>query len=201
MSNLTIHVHIYNHQEYEELKNYYNDHPNLKIHYGNIFNFKADALVTAGNSFGMMDGGIDGAVAYFFEDIENQVQQKIMSEWYGELPIGVSLLFPTPSNTHFQYLCYSPTMRVPKEVQNTTNAYLAMRGALVECSKQPNIKNIAVPLLCRGVGNMDPKEILRQIKHAYNTFTYPTERDWKHISLDNAFLENHWALKYTTPTK
>ena len=73
-----VHVHIYDQCEYEKHKDYYNDCDNLQIHYGNIFNFKADALVTAGNSFGMMDGGIDGAVAYFFKDIEQRVQKKII---------------------------------------------------------------------------------------------------------------------------
>ena len=177
-----IRVFVYNRQEYEQYKNAYSDHPVLKVRYGNIFNDKSDAFVTAGNSFAMCDGGIDGHMNVFFGMIEKRIQQKVLDEWRGELPVGASLLFDTPENSHFRYLCYSPTMRIPMRVPDSINAYLAMRGALVECSKVPTIKTISVPLLCRGVGLMEIGDILKQIWHAYNTVVHPTPRNWRAIT-------------------
>lgn len=174
-------VFIYDQKEYKQWKDFYNNHQVLNIEYGNIFNTYADCLVTAGNSYGMMDGGIDGHVNYFFDGIEKRVQQKILKQWYGELPVGASLVFETPNNQHFKHLCYAPTMRTPMNVSLTNNAYLAMRGALVQCAKYPSIKTIAVPMLCRGVGCMSCENILRQIRHAYSTFVYPTPRKWSAI--------------------
>jgi hypothetical protein len=49
---------------------------------------------------------------------------------------------------------------------------------------------MALPLLCRGTGLMDIKTILHQIKHAYDTFSTPTERDWKSISQESQKLKN-----------
>jgi O-acetyl-ADP-ribose deacetylase (regulator of RNase III) len=182
-----VYVCIYDQKEYRQYKDAYAGHPVLEIVYGNIFNHHADCLITAANSFGMMDGGIDGHVNYFFDMIEKRVQRRILDEWRGELPVGCSLVFDTPKNSRYQYLCCSPTMRVPTNVSQTMNAYLAMRGALVECSKF-DIKTVITPLLCRGVGCMDTGEILRQIKRAYDSFCSPTERDWFAISEDQSLL-------------
>lgn len=179
-----VRVFIYNQEEYRTNKDAYANHPILEIEYGNIFNHKSDCLITAGNSYGMMDGGIDGTVNCFFDMIEERVQDKIMRKWYGELPVGCSLVFDTSSNNKFKYLCYSPTMRIPGNVVKSINAYHAMRGALIECSKYKDIKSISVPLLCRGVGCMQPEEVLHQIKHAFETFTNPTKREWHAINDD-----------------
>lgn len=187
MQNIT--VFIYDHIEYKQWKDYYGGHPILKIAYGNIFNHKADCFVTAGNSYGMCDGGIDGYMNYFFDMIEKRVQDEIMRQWRGELPVGASIVFDTPNNSHFKYMCYAPTMRVPMNVVGSINAYLAMRGALVECSKYKDIKTIAVPMLCRGVGRMSCEDILKQIKHAYDTFANPTPRNWRAITQESQTID------------
>lgn len=180
-----IKVYIYDQKEYEQHKNYYKDHQVLEICYGNIFNDRSDAFVTAGNSYGMCDGGIDGHMNYFFDYIEKRIQNAILQEWHGELPVGVSMLFPTPENRNFRYLCYAPTMKVPHPVPYSINAYLAMRGALVACSKNEDIETIAVPLLCHGVGEMPVTKILQQIQHAYDTFVNPVQRHWKEICISH----------------
>lgn len=182
-----IQVCIYDQKEYNIYKDYYKNHDVLEIIYGNIFNQKMDCMITAGQSYGMMDGGIDGHTNYFFDRIEKKIQQEILLKWKGELPIGGSIILNTPENSNFRYLCYSPTMRVPCNVAKTQNAYYAMRGALIECEKY-DIKTIITPLLCRGVGCMDPEKILHQIKHAYETFINPTKRDWRDISYEHGNL-------------
>lgn len=173
---------IYDKQEYETYKHFFNNHPVLQILYGNIFNYKADAFITAGNSFGLMDGGIDGHVNYFFDHIEKRVQRKILSDWKGELPVGVSIVFHVSGNNNYKYLCYSPTMRTPGPVTDTYNAYLAFRGALIECSKYAEISTIILPLLCRGVGCMPAEKVLKQLELAYESFKQPIPRDWRRIN-------------------
>ena len=184
-----IQICIYNQIEFNKYKTYFKNHPVLEIVYGNIFNYKADCMITAGQSFGMMDGGIDGDTNYFFGMIEKRVQDNILQHWRGELPVGVSLVLDTPDNSNFKYLCYTPTMRIPCNVAKTNNAYYAFRGALIECSKY-DIKTIVTPLLAHGIGCIDTKTILDHFKHAYDTFMNPTLRNWHAIGKDNAILMN-----------
>lgn len=170
---------------YNTYKHYFDNDDTIDIVYGNIFNYKADCMITAGNSFGMMDGGIDGHVNYFFDYIQTDVQKAIKEKWAGECPVGASVIVPvdhTKNAMGCHYLCYSPTMRTPGIVSKTINAYLATRGALVECSKIPDISEIIMPMVCLGVGRMDPGTILHQIKLAVKTFNNPTKYDWFDIN-------------------
>lgn len=185
----TINIFFYEKKEYEKYKNYFKDHPVLKIVYGDIFKHKADVLVTAGNFFGILDGGIDRSVNNFFENIEKRVQRRLMHKWKGELPIGASEFFVINGNSHYKNLCYSPTMMHPCIVSKTINCYLAFRGALLECSKCNTIKTINCPLLCKGVGAMPIETILHQMKCAYNTFTKPVPRNW--LDINDSLYEIH----------
>ena len=168
-------------------------HPGVAVVHGDIFQCRdAECLVTAGNRFGMMDGGIDGTVNYQFDMIEPRVQAVIAAfPWRGELPVGAAVLLlarPTTVHRRFSYLCYAPTMRTPMACPRSINAYLAMRGALVACSCNgniPNIRTIAVPLLCHGVGRMDADVAIHQIRHAWDTFACPTPPDWGAISSEH----------------
>ena len=158
-------------------------HPGVRVVHGDIFACKeADCLVTAGNSFGMMDGGIDGLANYQFGMIEPRVQASIAEHWRGELPVGAALVLGVEPTMHlaYRFLCYAPTMRTPKPMNKTHNAYLATRAALIACAAHgEGIKKIAVPLMCRGVGQMEVGDVLRQIRHAWDTF-----RDWYAIAAD-----------------
>ena len=173
-------------------------HPGVSVVHGDIFQCReAECLVTAGNSFGMMDGGIDGTVNYQFDMIEPRVQAVIAAfPWRGELPVGAAVLLlarPTTVHRRFSYLCYAPTMRTPMACPRSINAYLAMRGALVACSCNgniPSIRTIAVPLLCHGVGRMDADIVIHQIRHAWDTFARPTPPRWIAISDDHHRLHD-----------
>ena len=175
---------------YRRYQHYFDNIDGLSIIHGNIFNQKADCLVTAGNSFGMMDGGIDGHVNYFFDYIQQRVQQEIAHVWRGECPVGASVMVPVGQNDMgCKYLCYAPTMRTPRLVANTQNAYLATRAALIECAKYDDIDTIIMPMLCLGVGKMPPKRVLHQIKLAWQSFHTPCKCDWFVI---NEFEHNLW---------
>ncbi len=185
-------VYVMSKSEYHEAQQCVgDDHPYISVINSDIFTCRdADCMVTAGNSFGMMDGGIDGAANYQFGMIQPRVQELITEEWRGEIPVGAAIVLRVVPTMHlaFRYLCYAPTMRVPSSVTTSTNAYMAMRGALVECGKYSDIRTLAVPLLCCGAGRMNTKESMRQIIHACETFHARTLYDWKSIWSDDAAL-------------
>jgi O-acetyl-ADP-ribose deacetylase (regulator of RNase III) len=72
-------------------------HPEVQIVYGRFETLSAfDCIVTAANSFGLMDAGIDRAVMKFFgEQVMHTVQKKILEDYLGEQPVGTCLLIPT----------------------------------------------------------------------------------------------------------
>jgi len=100
-----------------------------------------DCVVSAANSFGLMDGGVDQCITdYFGVQMMNRVQQRILDDFAGEQPVGTSIIVPglTPdmigSNKRLdrmKYVAHTPTMRVPKSVTNTDNPYKAMKAALL----------------------------------------------------------------------
>ena len=139
----------------------------VQIQDGNIFDVKVGALVSPANSFGIMDGGIDGKLRDFFGmEIERRVRQKIATEYYGELPVGAAITTET-GHEKYKYLISAPTMRVPEDVSTSLNAYLAMRAILVECKKN-HIDSVAIPGLAALSGRMDPKIVARQMRAAYD---------------------------------
>src|SRR5579859_5138250 len=68
----------------------FKDLPNVEIIHGffqNVSDF--DCMVSAANSFGLMDGGVDAAIVKFFgSQLMFQVQERILTEYLGEQPIG-----------------------------------------------------------------------------------------------------------------
>src|SRR5689334_11513044 len=57
---------------------------------------KFDCMVSAANSFGLMDGGVDAAITRFFGyALVERVQQRILDEYLGEQPVGTSLIVET----------------------------------------------------------------------------------------------------------
>lgn len=60
-----------------------------------------DCLVSPANSFGIMDGGIDLAISYFFGwELMESVQKRILRDFFGEQPVGTSMIVPTNNPVH-----------------------------------------------------------------------------------------------------
>ncbi len=159
--------------------------PNVQIlagHFEDLPEF--DCIVSPGNSFGLMDGGIDGAiVAYFGEGLMRRVQQRIVDEYLGEQPVGTCILVPTDDRRH-PYLAHAPTMRVPMEISRTDYAYLAMWAVLLAVHRhyaacEQSICSLACPGLGAGTGRMPAREVARQMALAYAHYLDPPSRlDW-----------------------
>ena len=85
-----------------------------------------DCVVSAGNSFGLMDGGIDLALVQFFgPPLEIAVQKMIGRDYLGEQPVGTCAIVPT-GNTRHPFVAHAPTMRVPMTISRTDHVYLAL---------------------------------------------------------------------------
>ena len=139
-----------------------------------------DAIVSAGNSYGIMDGGIDMSTRiYFGKQIEERVQKTIRQQHFGELPVGAAIVVPTENKNH-PWLVYTPTMIVPQIITGTQNVYFAMLAALHAAARHNNgFRRIdgsdkIKTLLCSGLGTLTgripPQEAANQMFAAYKNF-------------------------------
>ncbi|WP_299249602.1 macro domain-containing protein [uncultured Aquimarina sp.] len=173
-------------KEWEES---FKDFPEVQIVNGKFELVKEfDCLVSPANSFGLMDGGIDLAIRnYFGMKIQYNVQKRIQKEFYGEQPIGTSIIVFTENEYH-PFLAHTPTMRVPTDISKTDNVYNAFFAMLTSVANyNKNNKMRIEKVLCPGMGTatgkMVPKEAARQMSIAYKNFLYPTTNmDWKNLN-------------------
>ncbi|MEX2666309.1 macro domain-containing protein [Candidatus Uabimicrobium amorphum] len=158
---------------------------NVKIVHGyfeDIENF--DCMVSAANSFGLMDGGVDHAITqYFGIDLMDRVQQKIIDDFCGEQPVGTSFIIETKHEKH-PFLAHSPTMRVPMKIAHTDNVYNAMWATLLAIKHHNNshtqkIKTCCCPGLGTATGQMPYLRAAKQMSLAYRNFISPPQQiDW-----------------------
>ena len=153
--------------------------PNVEVVNGYFEQLPAfDCMVSAANSFGLMDGGVDAAIIRFFGvDLERRVQQYILSEYLGEQPVGTSFIIATGHPRH-PFLAHTPTMRVPMEIARTDNVYRAMWASLLAIRQHNRqaehpITIIACPGLGTATGRVPPGEAARQMALAYRHFLSP----------------------------
>lgn len=159
--------------------------PGVTISHGDIFSerpgsvsasdpidIRADAVVSPANSFGFMDGGIDLVYTYQLgPQVQERLRALLAEQHDGELPVGQAAIVPT-GHPDIPWCISAPTMRVPTDVSETVNAYLAMRAALLavlshnRTSPQP-IRTVLCPGLGTAVGRMPPERCARQMREAW----------------------------------
>jgi len=150
----------------------FREYPNIIALDDDYFSKPADCMVSPANSFGYMDGGLDRAILYELgDDIQTLVQNSIRENYFGELPVGSSLIVET-NNSDWPFLACAPTMRVPSNVSNTLNAYLAFKAILFEIflKNQAAPKSIETLVCCglaTGIGGLNVSLCARQMKYAY----------------------------------
>lgn len=152
-------------------KRFFNGVGDIEIHEGSIFDLSVDAVVSPGNSFGFMDGGIDAAYLQFFgQELERRVRDKISRDHAGELLVGQADLIKT-GHSQIPHLIIAPTMRVPMMLVNSVNAYLAARAVFRLVKDSPFSKHearIALPGLGTGTGQLPSHYCALQVRRAYN---------------------------------
>jgi len=148
-----------------------------------------DCMVSAANSFGLMDGGVDLAITHYFgHQLMARVQQRILSEFRGEQPVGTAFIAET-GHTEHPYLAHAPTMRTPMEIATTDNVYLAMWAVLLAVWRHNRTADRPIrTLLCPGLGTATGQvpfnEAARQMALAYKHFLKPPSQiDWPYAQL------------------
>lgn len=156
-----------------EWRRFFKDKPDFEISHGDIFQEKADAIVSPANSFGFMDGGIDAVYSMRWPHIQGELQAFLLDQCYGELPVGCAVIIPT-GDKDIPWLISAPTMRVPMDVIGTVNAFLAFKAVLMQVeahnalnSEDKHINSILCPGLGTAVGRMPHQVCALQMLFAY----------------------------------
>jgi O-acetyl-ADP-ribose deacetylase (regulator of RNase III) len=137
-----------------------------------------DCMVSAANSFGLMDGGVDAAITRFFgRSLVERVQQRILDEFLGEQPVGTSIIVETGHPAH-PFIAHTPTMRVPMAIAHTDNVYLAMWAMLLAVRRhnqhaERRIRSVACPGLGTTTGQVPFPQAASQMSMAYRNFLHP----------------------------
>lgn len=130
--------------------------------------YEIDAIVAPGNSFGIMDGGLDLEIRnYLGMEAQEDLQKKIKDEWNGELPPGVT----TTIKAGWKYLVYTPTMRIPGVIIDENVIYNCMRSSLIEL-KRLGVQTAMIPAFGGATGAVMYEEIARCMKYAYEQITF-----------------------------
>jgi O-acetyl-ADP-ribose deacetylase (regulator of RNase III) len=191
------------------LRSQFRAHPEVEIVCGRFEDLPTfDCVITAGNSFGLMDAGMDLAVVRFFgSHVMDLIQKKILSDHLGEQPVGTCIIVPTGHAVH-PFVAHAPTMRVPMNIQGTDHVYLAMWAALTEIrrhtqSSSPQIRSVACPGLGTGTGGMDPIEAALQICLAYEHYLHPPQfinPSFAQKRHERIHYGGNWGFKYPRKT-
>ena len=171
----------------------------FKVHQKSIVNASYSTIVSAGNSFGEMNGGVDGIINTLLSSytphkyIQQDIKDILRKEHYGELHVGQSILIPT-SHPKYTHLIYAPTMRVPEDVSKTINAYIAFRSVVITMMKN-GLYSVSTPLFCTGAGNMCVEDCIHQMVFAVDSIVNDTLTsnicDWK------TYHDHHRKIKRT----
>jgi O-acetyl-ADP-ribose deacetylase (regulator of RNase III) len=172
MEPVSVHLRDINPNLVRAWKTAFTAYPEVEISQGEIFGVRGDALVSPANSFGFMDGGIDAVYSRRFGwDLQERLQALLRSQHHGECVVGEAVLVET-RDAEIPWVISAPTMRVPGDVSDTVNAYLAFRAAL-RCALAhnrtgaPPIRSLVCPGLGTAVGRMSPERCAHQMAVAY----------------------------------
>src|SRR5882672_9928531 len=143
----------------------------LEIHLGSFESLPSfDCVATAGNSFGLMDAGMDLAVLKFFgTQIQERIQKQILDDYCGEQPVGSAFIVETGRLDH------APTMRIPMNIAGTDHVYLATWATLLAVRRhnrtaERKIETLVCPAFRAGTGGVSGIEVGFQMKVAWEHF-------------------------------
>lgn len=191
------------------------------IRHGSIFelDLPVSAIVSPGNSFGFMDGGIDRAISERLGwNVQERLQERIRKRHHGELVVGnAEYVEPDWEGEAIHLVIAAPTMRVPQVLgAETVNPYLATRAALLlvkygKMDKGTPIRDfwmevVAFPGMGTGVGQVPPEICARQMRRAFDEVvlekpTFPAS--WLDAQTQHQLLyrDQTWDLQQEKPVR
>lgn len=167
-----------NEENIKEFKRQFKGVKNVEFFVDDIRNTKCDCIVSPANSFGMMDGGVDLFIEQMLH-IEKKLCKQIKLEHFGEQHVGSMTMVKVDGHPIVKWMASVPTMRLPEDVSETHNAYIAFRTLLVYLKKnKTGIKRVACTPFCTGAGHMPVEVSARQMYLAYKSVMEARYPDW-----------------------
>ena len=120
-------------------REHFHNLPNVEIIQGYFEELpEFDCMVSAANSFGLMDGGVDLSIIKFFGSaLMKKVQAQILQDYLGEQPVGTSIIVETGHIKH-PFIAHTPTMRVPMPALLKSNDFPTKESAFEIAIPLPN---------------------------------------------------------------
>lgn len=138
------------------------------IYCDDFFAPQTDCIVSPANSFGFMDGGLDGVITRRMgTQVQTNVQNRIRETDMKELLVGQAIMVPT-ENELIPFCISAPTMRVPMILKDTPNVYLAAKAIFSLLKNETRIDKVTISGLGTGVGQVPYEVCAHQMKMAYN---------------------------------
>jgi O-acetyl-ADP-ribose deacetylase (regulator of RNase III) len=151
----------------------------IEVRHGSLLDVltDVDAVLTAGNSYGQMDGGVDRAVAGYWPGVQRSVWAALADEHHGYLPVGCASVVPTGGDP-CRWLVYAPTMRVPMPLTDgldiaVHDAFWAALLAVDRHRATNPITKFAAPGFGTGYGQVRPERAAQLMAAAYTMWRLP----------------------------
>lgn len=133
-----------------------------------LFRHKVDAVVTAGNSYGIMGGGFDlGVKNYFGSDLEKRVMEYITINFNGKQKVGTS--FVIDGGKDYTKVIYTPTMEIPSRIKDINVIYRATLSSL-KIAKDNNLEEIILPAFGAATGGVEFDTLAKMMREAIKDF-------------------------------
>ncbi len=130
-----------------------------------------DCLVTAGNSFGAMSGGIDLAVRNLMGfGAQDYIQMEIMRLFPYGMPLGDVLCVVDERGFKFNKLIYAPVMRIPSRARLMDITYVTM--VVISSALKDGAESIAIPGIGTGCGGMKEPMAAKAMRAGYDAAKY-----------------------------
>ena len=135
----------------------------LRLVEGDLTGLSVDAIVNPANSYGMMGGGVAGAILKKGgEEIEKEAVKK------APIPIGKAVT-TSAGKLPCKFIIHAPTMTRPAEITNLKHVKKATQAAL-ECADLAGLKQVAFPGMGTGVGRVDPEAAAQAMVEVVQSF-------------------------------
>jgi O-acetyl-ADP-ribose deacetylase len=121
----------------------------IRVEKATLNELNVDAIVNPANSYGYMGGGIAGAIK---EAGGQEVELEAISQ--APIPIGTAVI--TSGGSLGIKIIHSPTMEQPAASTDLETIKEATKAAL-DCADENNIKQLAIPGMGTGIGQV-PKD-------------------------------------------
>jgi len=157
----------------------------IKIYNGPFNKCEFDCIVSPGNSYGMMDGGIDMEITKYFGDKKEfikLVQSQLNDQCNLQQQPGSVCVINT-SNEKCPYLFHCPTMMTPITIKDYSVIYWCFYNILNTAfnhnmnNQSSKIKNIVMSGLGTGCGRVSYNNFIKLIKLAHQHFVSNLSRD------------------------